>query len=75
MPTLQRFHDSRVLMYHGDHPPPHVHIQLRSGRECIVHLHTLKILGAVSRHEIREPLIWITTNLNSLFKEWRRYNP
>lgn len=72
MPTLQRFADSRVVMYLGDHPPPHVHLQLRDGRECIVEIETLKIVGRVKERNIREPLEWIEQNRVSLLLEWSR---
>jgi len=48
MPTLQRFSDSRVLMYLGDHPPPHVHVVLRDGRDCIVEIESLLVIGKLA---------------------------
>ncbi len=35
-PTMQRFSDCRILMYVGDHPPPHVHVVLRDGRDALI---------------------------------------
>ena len=75
MPTLKRFRDSRVLMYIGDHPPPHVHIKLRDGRECTITLHDFRILGRVDGHEIREALAWVALNQFALFHQWREYHP
>ncbi|NLY28881.1 MAG: DUF4160 domain-containing protein [Alcaligenaceae bacterium] len=43
MPILQRFDNSRVLMYFDDHPPPHVHVMLRDGRDCTIDLDDLSI--------------------------------
>ena len=43
MPILQRFDNARVLMYLDDHPPPHVHVKLRDGRECTVDLNILRL--------------------------------
>ena len=75
MPTLQRFPDCRVLMYVGDHPPPHVHVVLRDGREAVVEIESLKIIGKPVGREIREALDWIASEKTFLLAEWRRYNP
>jgi hypothetical protein len=75
MPILQRFDNTRVLMYLRDHPPPHVHVKLRDGRECTVDLDDCVIKGRVAEREIREALAWIETNRGFLFDEWRRNNP
>ncbi len=75
MPILQRFDNVRVLMYIDDHPPPHVHVKLRDGRECMVDLDDFVIKGQVPEREIREALAWIETSRDFLFDEWRRNNP
>lgn len=75
MPIIQRFDNSRVLIYLDDHPPPHVHVKLRDGRECTVELGGLEIKGRVADREIREALDWIEANQDFLFLQWRRNNP
>jgi len=75
MPILQRFDNTRVLMYLDDHPPPHVHVRLRDGRECTVDLDEFAIKGRVTEREIREALTWIEANRDFLFNEWRRNSP
>lgn len=75
MPVLQRFDNTRVLMYLGDHPPPHVHVKLKDGRDCTVDLDGLVIKGRVAERENREALSWIKTNRDFLFDQWRRNNP
>jgi len=75
MPILQRFDNARVLMYLGDHPPPHVHVKLRDGRECTVDLGDFATKGRVAEREIREALTWIETNRDFLFDQWRRNHP
>ena len=75
MPTMQRFPDGRVLMYLGDHPPPHVHVVLRDGRDCIVEIETLSVIGKLATREIRDTLYWIDAERNFLLNEWQRYNP
>lgn len=75
MPTLHRFSDSRVLMYLGDHPPPHVHVVLRDGRDCIVEIESLLVIGKLAGREIRDALNWIEDEKTFLLTEWQRYNP
>ena len=72
VPTLQRFADCRVVMYLDDHPPPHVHVLLRSGRDCIVDIATMQISGKVAEREIREALVWIEQEQAFLLSEWSR---
>ncbi len=75
MATLQRFDSCRVLMYLDDHPPPHVHVKLRDGRDCTVDLEGFEIKGRIAEREIRESLDWIKSNQSFLLNEWRRNNP
>lgn len=75
MPILKRFDNARVLMYLNDHPPPHVHVKLRDGRECTVDLNNFESKGRIAEREIREVLSWIESNREFLFDEWQRYNP
>lgn len=75
MPVLQYFDNAQVRMYFDDHPPPHVHVKLRDGRECTVDLDGFAVKGRVAAREIREALVWIETNRDFLFDEWRRNNP
>jgi len=74
MATLQRFDNSRVLIYIDDHPPPHVHVKLRDGRDCTVDIDSFEIKGRIAEREIREALEWIRSNQSFLFNEWRRNN-
>ena len=75
MPTLQKFQDCRILMYFGDHPPPHVHVVKGDGRDCIVEIETLLIIGKLAAREVREALQWIGNEKQFLLSEWRRCNP
>lgn len=72
MSTLQRFDSSRVVMYLDDHPPPHVHVKLRDGRDCTVDLDSFEIKGRIAEREIREALAWIKTNQVDLQHQWQR---
>ena len=62
-------------MYLDDHPPPHVHVKLRDGRDCTVDLESFEIKGRIAEREIREALVWVKTNQTELLKEWWRNNP
>jgi len=62
-------------MYLDDHPPPHVHVKLRDGRDCTVDLESFEIRGRVAKREIREALAWINSSQTDLLNEWRRNNP
>ena len=75
MQTLQRFSDCRVLIYLGDHPPPHVHFVKNDGRDAIVEIETLRVIGKLAGREMRETLQWIATQKAFLLNEWTRYNP
>ena len=75
MPTLHKFPDCRVLVYFGDHPPPHVHVVKGDGRDCIVEIETLRIVGKLAAREIRSALDWIAKQKPFLLAEWQRCNP
>lgn len=72
---MQRFPDCRVLMYLGDHPPPHVHAVLRDGRDAIVEIESMAVIGKLAVREIRDALDWISAHKAFLLNEWQRYNP
>lgn len=74
MPTVNKFSASRIVIYAGDHPPAHVHVHLRDGRECTVGMESLLITGRIDAREIREELVWIKSNLAWLLDEWNRVN-
>jgi hypothetical protein len=63
------------MMYPDDHPPPHVHVFMRDGRDCTVDIATLEINGRIAEREIRDALAWIESERSVLLNEWRRYNP
>jgi len=74
MPALQRFSDCLILISVGDHPPPYVHVVLRDGRDCIVEIESLLVIGKLAGREIRDALNWIKDE-KALMNEWQRYNP
>lgn len=75
MAALQRFDSCRVLIYLDDHPPPHVHVKLRDGRDCTTDLESFEIKGRVAEREFRDALAWIKTEKTNLLIKWRMSNP
>jgi hypothetical protein len=75
MPTVWKFAASRLVIYAGDHPPAHVHVQLRDGRESILSLREMRLTGRIQAREIREELDWIAANKSWLYAHWRKLNP
>jgi hypothetical protein len=57
----------------GDHPPPHVHVVKSDGRDAIVEIESLRVIGKLASRETREALHWIATQKAYLLKEWTRY--
>ena len=62
-------------MYTGDHPPPHVHVVLSDGRDCIAEIGSLVAIGKLAGREIRDALNWIRNEQAFLLNELQRYNP
>jgi hypothetical protein len=50
------------------------HKVVSDGRECIVDIETLKIIGKISVREIRDALNWIEIERKFLGNEWQRCN-
>ncbi len=75
MPTLHRFNNCVIRIYANDHLPPHFHIGMNDGRECLIEIDTLKLLaGRTSRREIAEALAWAQGNSTALQKTWKELN-
>jgi hypothetical protein len=76
MPTLHRFDNCVIRMYANDHLPPHFHIGMNDGRECLVEIGSLEMLaGRINRREIAEPLAWAKENIAALRTTWKELNP
>lgn len=75
MPTLQKLPDCRVLMCFGDHPPPHVHVVKGDGRECLVEIESLRVVGRLAPRDVRDALQWIEGEQLFLLREWQRCTP
>jgi hypothetical protein len=54
---------------------PHVHVNLKDGREGMVAIDSLEITGRIGAREIREERAWIASQRFFLHAEWQRLNP
>lgn len=61
-------------MYYGDHPPPHVHIRMRDSRESIIEINSLKLIGSIDYHELKDVILWVKNNKNELLLHWEMLN-
>lgn len=76
MPTLRRFDSCVIRMYAHDHLPPHFHIGMNDGRECLIEIDTMQFLaGRINRRELVEALVWAQENRAVLRKKWKELNP
>jgi len=48
---------------------------LRDGRDAIVDIESMALIGKLAMREIRDALDWISAHKAFLLKEWQRYNP
>lgn len=76
MPTLVRFNRCRIVVFPREHLPPHFHILMVDGRQCLVEIETLDIMaGNIPRRDLREPLAWAKENREALNNAWKECNP
>jgi hypothetical protein len=48
---------------------------LRDGRDAIVEIESMAVIGKLAVREIRDALDWISAHKAFLLNEWQRYNP
>lgn len=58
-----------------DHPPPHFHVVMSDGRDNLVEIDTLAMLGPIRAREIAQVLAWAIEHRPDLIAEWRKYHP
>jgi hypothetical protein len=74
MPTIKRFSYCRIEIRPRDHKPPHFHVVLADGRDCLVEIDTLDMIGPVRAEEIIQPLEWARENKQLLMEEWEKWH-
>jgi len=55
--------------------PPHFHVVLADGRNCLVEIETLAVLGPIRADEIAAALEWASAHQDKLKAEWRKWHP
>jgi len=75
MPTIKRFANCRICINPDEHNPPHFHVVLNDGRECLVEITELTMFGNVPFREIRAAMEWAERNRELLFSKFKEYNP
>ena len=72
MPTIKRFGSTRIVMYGGDHNPPHVHV-IGTSFEAQVAIGSGEILNGTVPARVRQTVLrWIAQNDAMLTEIWRR---
>ncbi len=70
MPTLAIIDGIRIMMYLGDHHPPHIHAW-KDDRDAQFEIATGQIMeGRLDRKTIRKVQQWIELNRDLLFEAW-----
>lgn len=71
MPTISRFFGILILMYHGDHVPPHFHIRYAEYR-ARMSIETLELMdGYLPRRVHALVLEWSALYRRELQNNWR----
>jgi hypothetical protein len=74
IPTVQRFDRSRIKMYFGDHPPPHLHVITRNNERIAVVIETLAVLaGRADPRDTGAALRWASRHRAELRARWQAY--
>lgn len=55
--------------------PPHFHVVMSDGRNCLVEIDSLEVFGEVKAFEIIEVIEWASNNKEQLMQEWRKWRP
>jgi hypothetical protein len=75
MPTIKRFPNCRIEIRPHDYMPPHFHVVMADGRNCLVEIETLEVTGPIRADEITAALKWACDNKDYLMKEWKKWRP
>ncbi len=70
MPEISRFFGIVIVMYYGDHPPPHFHVRY-SGQKAIIAISTLSLLrGNLSPRVFGMVMEWASLHQAELLENW-----
>lgn len=75
MATVIRLRRCKIVVYPGDHPPPHFHV-LGPDFAVAVAIEGLEVIAGSARpQDLTEALAFAQDNLAALGAEWNRLNP
>jgi hypothetical protein len=69
--AIYRFRNLRIVMFYGDHPPPHVHL-LGPGVKVSIEVETFKTKGRCDPKMLAEAQAWITANQVEIMEIWKQ---
>ena len=55
--------------------PPHFHVVMSDGRDCLVEIDSLEVFDEVKAFDITEAIKWACNNKEQLIQEWRKWRP
>ena len=74
MGTVHRLGKLRIVVYAGDHAPPHFHIQ-GPGYALVVDIDSMEIIaGSVQARGYEEAMRWAVENRAAIRAAWDRLN-
>ena len=74
MGTVHRLGKLRIVVYAGDHAPPHFHIQ-GPGYALVVDIESMEIIaGSVQARGYEEAMRWAVENRAAIRAAWDRLN-
>jgi len=74
MPCLYRLGKLKIVMYAGDHAPPHFHLRSPDS-DCQVALSNLLPLeGVYDPRELAAAIAWAADNMEILLAKWSELN-
>ncbi|MBN2895717.1 MAG: DUF4160 domain-containing protein [Campylobacterales bacterium] len=78
MPIISYFFGITIRMYHGDHPPSHIHVEYQ-GFEAFLGIEDAALLkGSLPKKAYRLVAEWIEEHKEELRRDWecaQRYEP
>lgn len=70
MPIVSTFYGITIRMYHGDHPPPHIHAEYQGHRALVAIADGAIIAGKLPRQAARLVKEWCQTHQDELLADW-----
>jgi hypothetical protein len=72
MPVISYFFGIYIRMYHGDHPPAHIHAEYQ-GHEAYISIETGQLIeGHLPKKAVRIIEEWINTHRAELLENWQK---